>query len=439
MIRVLAIVAIVLGAGAARAGDLESAGRKLVDKWVVAQNKGDFATYASFYAKRFTGIRRSGPRTVRLDRAGWMKDRERMFKKPMLVGVADVKVTGMSTVVTFTQTWQSGAYKDVGPKQLVLVVEAGQPKIAREELLASDLQKVPPLRDQLTFVLDDKWVLIDDSPDENVAVGDPRFVEGTNATTSWKAVAFDRLSATHKAWRGRKLTTWDKRGTTCATTVVDLQMVSRAYVHFGQLEEWKSQKPDQIAPQAWEIGSKLLVGVLAPACKGTTFARDAALPLPKIVVPTAPSAAQQKRVLAALHALPRYAELQRNWQEEKRGGAWEEKAEGALVETKVFTYGERTWLSVTATAGEGCGGWSGDLFAVYEEQKDGTLQLRNRVGSGVTVTPLQAVDIDGDGQPELLFEGAWWELGTERGFVRPSANRGDEYHKLASPFFDCPC
>src|SRR5262245_24156399 len=53
--------------------------------WVKTQTDGDFAAYSALYADRFRGIRRSGPRTVKLDRAGWMKDRERMFKKKMLV------------------------------------------------------------------------------------------------------------------------------------------------------------------------------------------------------------------------------------------------------------------------------------------------------------------------------------------------------------------
>lgn len=447
--RLLAIgIGLVLGLGCslgtarvAFAGDLEASTGKLVDHWLEAQNKGDFATYQSLYGQRFTGIRRSGPRTVRLDRAGWMKDRARMFKSPMRVAATDRKIVAAGTVVTFTQTWQSGTYKDVGPKQLVIVLEKGAAKIAREELLASNLEKPAPFRDRLSFVLDDKWVLIDDEPSEGWAIGAATFVPGTNAQTSWKGVNGAALDLGKQTWKGRKVIVWGKSGKPCTTTVTGFQMVSRAYVHFGQLEEWKDKKPAEIAPLAWELGSKQLMGVLAPGCKDLGYARDASLPPPlPIVVAAKPTEAQRALAMAALRKLPRYEELQKNFVAEagKKGGAWEQNAEGAVVDLGVFVYGTRTWISVTATAGEGCGGWSGDVWALFEVV-DGKLVLRNKPGSGPTVTPTQAVDTDGDGAPEFLYDQPWWELGTDRGMVRPHSDRNDEHLKLAAPFNDCPC
>lgn len=423
------------------AGDLEAATGKLVDRWLEAQNKGDFATYQSLYANRFTGIRRSGPRTARLDRAGWMRDRARMFKSPMQVSATDRKIAAASTVVTFTQTWQSGTYKDVGPKRLVIVVEKGAPKIAREELLASNLEKPAPFRDRLSFVLDDKWVLIDDEvADETIATGDATFVPGTNAQTSWKRVNGAALDLGKQTWKGRKVTVWGKSGKPCTTTVTGFQVVSRAYVHFGQLEEWKDKSPAEIAPLAWELGSKQLMGVLAPGCKDIGYARDASLPAPTIVVASKPTEAQRALAMAALHKLPRYVELQKNFPTDagKTVGGWERNAEGAVVDVGVFVYGTRTWISVTATAGEGCGGWSGDVWGLFEVVGD-KLVLRNKPGSGPTVTPTHAVDTDGDGAPEFLYDQPWWELGTDRGMVRPHSDRNDEHLKLAAPFNDCPC
>src|SRR5215470_10154804 len=100
----------------------EGDARAVVEKWLAAQNAGDFAAYEKLFAARFTGIRRSGPRTVRFNRAGWMKDRARMFKKPMTVAISDLKVraAGASAVASFTQTFAQGSYKDAGPKQLVV-------------------------------------------------------------------------------------------------------------------------------------------------------------------------------------------------------------------------------------------------------------------------------------------------------------------------------
>src|SRR5687768_16879105 len=52
--------------------------RKLLADWLAAQNGGDFAAYSKLYDARFQGVRRSGKKTVKLDRAGWIADRERM-------------------------------------------------------------------------------------------------------------------------------------------------------------------------------------------------------------------------------------------------------------------------------------------------------------------------------------------------------------------------
>src|SRR5262249_27020631 len=81
--RLIAVAVLVALGGLARAdtagADLSPEVRALVDAWLAAQNRGDFAAYEKLYAQKFTGVRRSGTRTVSLDRAGWMRDRKRMF------------------------------------------------------------------------------------------------------------------------------------------------------------------------------------------------------------------------------------------------------------------------------------------------------------------------------------------------------------------------
>jgi hypothetical protein len=114
--------------------------------WLGAQNDGDFAAYERLYARDFEGVRRSGSRTVHLDRTGWMKDRGRMFKKPMHVDADETSVMarGAATVVMFMQTWRSGNYHDVGRKRLELVSEDNALRIRREELLESRMQTTAP-------------------------------------------------------------------------------------------------------------------------------------------------------------------------------------------------------------------------------------------------------------------------------------------------------
>src|SRR5688572_22534650 len=49
--------------------------RTALDRWVQAQNEGNFAGYRALYATRFTGVKRAGDRVFRMGRDEWLKDR----------------------------------------------------------------------------------------------------------------------------------------------------------------------------------------------------------------------------------------------------------------------------------------------------------------------------------------------------------------------------
>jgi hypothetical protein len=131
------VVAAVLLLGTSVRADPDPAGqaRAVVDQWLTAQNTGTFADYDKLYAKRFRGIRRSGAKTVALERADWMRERAKMFKTPMTVSIDQLVVdaTGNRARVRFVQRFASGTYKDVGDKELVIVGAL----IVREEMLTS--------------------------------------------------------------------------------------------------------------------------------------------------------------------------------------------------------------------------------------------------------------------------------------------------------------
>lgn len=112
----------------------------LVDGWLEAQNRGDLNAYSAFYGEGFVGIRRSGEKTVELDRAGWLADRKRMFAKPMTVLAEHrlISIDGERARVEFLQTWSSGSYKDRGPKAMDIALGKA-PRILREELLSSTI------------------------------------------------------------------------------------------------------------------------------------------------------------------------------------------------------------------------------------------------------------------------------------------------------------
>ena len=108
----------------------------LVDHWIAAQNTGDFTAYDALYARRFEGVKRIGARSQSFDRDGWMRDRKRMFSKPMHVEAFNVAVNVFRQMafVRFEQRWSSGTFADVGTKDIQLVREAGELRISVERM-----------------------------------------------------------------------------------------------------------------------------------------------------------------------------------------------------------------------------------------------------------------------------------------------------------------
>jgi hypothetical protein len=96
--------------------------------WLAAQTSGTYDAYAQLYADKFEGVRRSGPRVRRFDRAGWLADRKRMFAKPMTVSTSApaISMAGAMATVDVVQTFAQGTFKDVGPKRLIVVATAAR-------------------------------------------------------------------------------------------------------------------------------------------------------------------------------------------------------------------------------------------------------------------------------------------------------------------------
>lgn len=110
--------------------------------WLATQNTGDFSSYQTLYATDFTGIKRAGKRMREYDREGWLADRRRMFRDPMVVVGLDANYTVQPTMaeIQFTQIWESAGFRDQGPKLLLVVIEDGQLRIRREEMIHSAVQ-----------------------------------------------------------------------------------------------------------------------------------------------------------------------------------------------------------------------------------------------------------------------------------------------------------
>jgi hypothetical protein len=462
MVRRIVVLAglLTLSSGLGLAATPQEEARALLERWLECQNTGAFADYQKLYADDFRGVRRSGPRTATLDRTRWLEDRKRMFGKKMTVEAQNVRVfAGPSSArIVFIQHWASGTYSDVGPKHLVLRHGPGGYQIAREELFASDTRKAGTVDlaafRQFAFVMDDE-VVVSMHPDEGWATG-PAKLDSNEADPTLirvrRQVDPKKLPPEIARLAGSPMRLMDARGVRCEAKLGGFLLRSRV---------WESEAEE--APPDWSTTSNFLVAKVdgdRKACAGATWARSATLPAPAIATAEAPPANLRARALAAFRALPESRAIQRRFaawsasQHYKGAPPWFDQGEGSptvrLINVKPTG---PMLLSVSAAINDGrCeDGVVGSLWALW--QVDGSpenprLVLRNQPDESITMNPTAAVDVDGDGHVELLFDG-FSDYASANAFGQPQLLEhgivralGDSYENVEgpeTPILICPC
>jgi hypothetical protein len=108
------------------------------------------------------------------------------------------------------------------------------------------------------------------------------------------------------------------------------------------------------------------------------------------------------KALADLMASPESDEQQKAWSEMGGEGNWRDDAK-VDVSTWVHPDTGETWIFASAsTGGGGCGEASADAMAVYRVGDDGKVRkVTNLSRAGYRFRSI--IDIDGDGQPELVL------------------------------------
>lgn len=463
--RVLALVAffaLVVGARGAQAGEGvdEVGARGVLTAWLAAQNDGDLRAYNATYAQKFYGVKRSGPRTTTFDRAGWLKDRARMFRKKMIV-TADavaIRTATDAAVVTFNQTWASGTYKDTGAKQLVIVREGPRLVIAREEMLVSELADGPgkgasPPTESHAFVLtagDSRWIVLAQDGVESIkGTGALKLVGEDPAFVVQEATG---LPAPLAAWKGRAVRLYDADEGICDAKVEGLYLATRFWPHFGMTGAWHGtgdaegeapMPPDRIAAQAWEMlepSQRIVVGRLSArtgSCGQVLWARDAAAPAPVVAAPIAAGKALQLEALGAFRKLSAWARIQKEYQADATGEKTRDWTDYEQAHPQVHAFrlpDGRTFVTATAGAGSGCGDFRGELWAAWEvkgtEAPHRLVLLSDEGDPGGAFEPRAVMDLDGDGNVEIMGTD---QLQTPSGAVlRPAVD-------VSAPSFDCPC
>lgn len=419
----------------------ESRIRQLLETWVNAQNEGDFQSYSSLYSEKFNGVKRAGAKTTTFDLDGWIADRQRMFQKTMDVEISDLNTvtTSQSAVVRFTQTWASGTFKDVGPKQLVIVDSPAGLRIAREEMLAStvlDAAHIVPNYNpnELAILVEDQYVVLQ-LDDNAVNAGPPLLLQAEGQAIADIKEAPESLGG----FLGQRVSVHVDDKPKCESTIASLHVMARVTPHFGQVAVWTGQDPDidrlsdsAIAKEIWDLadGARVVVGRLKDTCKQGRHARvtgqeDADHSLIILDVPDALKVTAKN----AFRKLDGFKEVQRIFkQDTQKTAAWD-----STGQTTVLAFGghsaEVEYLAVSATAGDGCGDFRGEFWAIFKVGPNGSLTLLTDAKSpGDLFVPTGAVMING----EVVFL-------SEGRILRKTGPLWRTVHEARIPYFDCPC
>lgn len=433
----------------------DAAVRALLDAWLTAQNAGDFAAYERLYAPRFTGIRRSGPRVRRFDRAGWVADRQTMFRSAMQVAARDVTVdasTGVATV-RLTQEFTQGTFHDVGRKEIVLVHNGTALQIAREEMLDSTLsgaasEAAPPASGAFmpTFEVGDVRYAILAPAEDGWSEGAAELLSPGEVVISRKAARMSGLPEAIRGYASQRVRFYTSEGQTCEAGLGALSVISRIDVHFGVSQRWAGEDPDgehhaaytpaEVAAEAFDMGAQVLVARLDDACaRGALWGQLASQPAVTAFRSAPVSAALTAAVLQRFRALPAWRAAEAAYRQDGaalRGRSWDmhDNHAPAVVLWQAPNNGRRFAVVSALTMVGGCAEFSASMSAVFEVTGASTLVLQSDGANPSLFDTDGAVDLDGDGRPEFITEtGLFRRMGT---VYRPQ----DLY---SVPNNDCPC
>lgn len=428
----------------------------LVTEWIKAQNGGNFEGYEKFYAPRFEGVKRVGPRSLSFDRKAWLVDRKTMFERPFSVKVEDVQVVASesSAVVQFIQSWSSPTFKDTGPKRMLVVKEGADLRIAREEMLTSttdgkEESGAPDLRD-FAFVWDGV-VVFEEMTDFAAVTGHPKLTHGLEAE---RPILTSALPASRKSLIGEEFTLYGPEGKVCDATIEELFVHVAAQPHFGQVQAWDGQhgaslkaSSQERALSLWnlsEMGGRFLAGKVRSqkACPGATWARSKTRPEVPVWHKRLPTEEEKTQALAVLRGHADYKEEQGNFTSSTGLSTPLEEAKGGHLSMHVFESEDGSTYVDTLVQNDsgGCGaGFDGYLWYLLRRQGNTYQVVSGAMGEHARsnwpriltdMAPQSAFDLDADGVPELAGK---YDL------FRRVSGRFVAVHNLSPGYYDCPC
>lgn len=412
--------------------------------WLAAQTSGTYDAYAQLYADKFEGVRRSGPRVRRFDRAGWLADRKRMFAKPMTVSTSApaISMAGAMATVDVVQTFAQGTFKDVGPKRLIVVATAAGAKIAREEMLASELVRDAAKPDDNIYLVTDignEELVLLGGGDRTWGAGPvSRFTSTTDPFLSIQAAS--KLPPEQAAWTGKRLRGYATDGTSCEITLGALKLVAGGTPHFGTVQLWDDGAENGLGrPYTEQERVDSMFEVSTPQL-GATFTGDCQPDFlfagtPTFLAEASLDDAARAKAAAAFKQLPDWATIQQDFLSyEGSTGEW---AAAPTLHAWTAPGGDLIVLA-TASEGNGCGEFSGELYGAWRVH-GGAWKL---IDSATTyVAPTAMLDLEGDGGFEI-FEVARPGFGTHQSMWSlggGNADAGIDRVAVEYLYGDCGC
>ena len=362
----------------------ENDAKALIDRWLSTQNDADFDSYASLFAGTMRGTKIGifqGESTRHgFNRAGWLKDRKKLFADDYEVEIDALtfRVEGDVIVASFTQTWTSAGRSDVGQKEITIGRQKGKAKIFAEAMLSVRSEPGSNAGVQLVEYYLGKpfWMVaeIEDTPPHTDLK--PMVKKGLdlNVASTLADSAFDQ--ARFPGASDRYLLT--ATGGHCSFSI-GKDYVFSGYDDYNIYEDGDepySERPNR-AKYAWQDGQKKFVrSIRKHGCKGTPLVVANNKPH-AFVRRREPSAALKKQLREQFHADSLHQEIQERYVAHQAHGG-EHKAEywyKGQPFYDVFEFSNAKYAVVSVeTQSFGCGdlgGYREPLYAIFKLGADG--------------------------------------------------------------------
>ncbi len=253
-----------------------------------------------------------------------------------------------------------------------------------------------------------------------------------------RAVDRARLPSETRALLERRFVLLDGAEQRCTAELGEPMLLRRVDPHFSTLMRWNGEdgapppSDGVVAQEGWELvpEAQLLVAearTVTGSCARAHWAH------PEDTGPDlgSPARIPASRVVAAFRRLESHRELQSAWREAREydddpGFAHWDARPGAFREIVRFRSRDgRRFALVSARAHDGCGDFTGGLYALFEQGPNGAL-VHVTSGLAYEELPRALVDLDDDGVPEILFRSRL-------------ARANGEIVDITTPYLDCPC